>query len=226
MNIVALAAFRDASGYLPRFLGHLRGYVDGVILLDDRSRDNLGGQALHDPLVLDVIFRRDPDPTPHKFESENREALLRAALARQADWVLCLDVDERVESGFLKRLPEIAQGDQVFALRQREMWDAEHYRVDGYWGQKRKPILFRSKPFDAYHPPGCLHRRWMPPGQEGPEVWLDWNLYHLGMIGSLARQERLAKFTRIDPDHRHQKDYGYLVDEVGMVLEKVPDGRW
>ncbi|HYO62420.1 MAG TPA: glycosyltransferase family 2 protein [Pyrinomonadaceae bacterium] len=230
VKVVALLAFRDEEAYLPGFFAHLRHYVSEFIVLDDNSADRSADIARAQPRTL-LLTRRDDAPHPdHYFEVDNRRALLSAALERGADWVLCCDADERHERRFLEELPSLARGrGEAYALRVRDLWDGgDQYRVDSWWGEKAKFVLFPSAPFADYHPSHALHTSWVPPGVRCPdENILDYNLYHLLSLRRPERLGRLAKFKAIDPDSRYQPriGYDYLADEDGITLEKIPPGR-
>jgi glycosyltransferase involved in cell wall biosynthesis len=229
-KITALLAFRDEERYLPGFFAHLQPYVSDFIVFDDGSTDRSAEIARAQPRTEVLSRTHEQTYPPHHFEVDNRRALLDAALEREAEWVLCCDADERSELNFLRQLQEITAGQQcAYALRVRDLWDSVNaYRVDGYWGDKAKYVLFPLTRFTTYYPSHALHSRWVPQHVEcRPENILDFNLYHLVSLRREARVARMHKFKRIDPESLYQSriGYDYLADEDGLVTEKIPPGK-
>lgn len=229
-KITALLAFRNEERYLPGFFAHLRNYVADFIVFDDNSSDDSAEIARSQPSTR-LLSRRLAEPSPaHYFEVENRRALLNEAIARQAEWVLCCDADERHEQRFLENLQSITAAHQVaFGLKVRDLWDSkDQYRVDGPWGGKAKFVLFPVAPFSDYYPEHSLHRPWVPPSIKcSRENILDFNLYHLASLHAKNRVKRLRKFKTIDPGSQHQPviGYDYLTNETTLRVEKIPVGR-
>ncbi len=231
VKIACLCVFRDAKDLLPGFLQCVTNYVDQMFFFDDRSAE----PARPIGIYSERLYGRDYDPdddAPHKYESENRELLLRKALDFGVTHVLTLDVDERPEKGFLRELRRgvkafVKEGENpAISLQVRDLWgDLNKYRTDWIWATKKKVVLFPLKPFDKYWAPGDLHRPWMPPGQEGIVMHTQFNLYHLGSMTPELRAARAAKFDVVDPEHKWQADYSYLAKEDGIVLETIPEGR-
>ena len=230
VKVAALLAFRDEASCLPGFFAHLRDYVAEFIVFDDSSRDESFAIAQRQPRTH-VLRRETSESFPdHYFEVDNRLALLQAAIERKIDWVLCCDADERHEQKFLRDLPQIiAAYREPLGLRVRDLWDrCDQYRVDGFWRNKAKFILFPVTPIADYYPSHALHTRWVPPGlQCREENILDYNLYHLVSLRKTNRHARLEKFKEIDPGNIYQPKigYDYLADETSLEVEKIPSGR-
>lgn len=229
-EIMALLAFRNEECYLPAFFSHLRPYVSQFIVFDDNSSDSSAEIALSQQNTRVLNRKFDKPSPPHYYEVDNRRALLEAALAADAQWLLCCDADERYEKRFLEDLQRLTSEHQVaYGVRVRDLWNSEnYYRVDSYWGNKAKFVLFPATPFTDYYPSHSLHSRWMPPNLEcRAENILDYNLYHLASLCHENRIKRAEKFKTIDPDSKYQPriGYDYLTDETALQLEKVPPGR-
>lgn len=78
---------RDAAADLPRCLASARGVVDEIVVADTGSRDNTRAVAREmGARVLEIPWRDD--------FAEARNAALAAC---QADWILMLDADERLD---------------------------------------------------------------------------------------------------------------------------------
>lgn len=224
-------AFRDEMRFLPGLFENLRPHVDGVVALDDQSVDGSADFVERDPLVVELL--RVPRGSQEELEDgKNHRALTEAAWAHEADWLLGIDADERVERSFRERAgreidtAEAAGHDAVW-VHFRELWDApDRFRRDGIWGGKRKACLFRSRRdhrFDTRR----VHAMWASldhPGVDWPQA--DLSLYHLRMMRPEDRAARLERYRRIDPDLTWQPiGYDYLLDEAALELGDPEPGR-
>ena len=227
MKIAALIAARNDSLYLRGMLRHLSPYVDVLIGLDDASTEDTYGTFRDNASRFAggaAYWRLYGATRAHWRQSDNRYSLIKAAQAMEVDWALCLDADERMETSFLVQMREIIadcekKGIPKLRLRLREMWTYDHYRIDGPWGNKRRISLFKIPLFQTAYGPGDLHCPWTPPEmKELPELMLDFNVYHLRMIGAVLRRVRQQKFMAIDS---RKGLYEYLTDETGLALESL-----
>jgi glycosyltransferase involved in cell wall biosynthesis len=224
-KIFALIAFRDEEQHLPGMFSHLRDYVDGFVAFNDCSSDRSAEIARAEPKMIHLLQRHVPS-ADHQFEIENRKALLAAAHENGAQWVLCCDADERYETRFLEGLRGIVQTPPapVLGLRLVAVWENfTQHRV----GKARKFVLFPSTNPQPYYPSGILHQQWYPPRlAAGPQVTLDYYIYHLGSITRADRMARYEKFNRIDPDRRQQpQGYENIIDETDLVLAPITPER-
>lgn len=218
--------------YLPGYLRNVGPHVDGIIALDDGSRDSSGDFLESSQEVLEVI--RVPADRREWDELGNHRALVAAALRHGADWILSLDADERVERDFRARAERVIArgrllGMTAFRLRYRELWDApDQYRVDGIWDEKTRGSLFRAAS-DHIFDPRPLHGRKAPMQARwrGRYPLADLTIYHLGMLRAEDRAARRERYERLDPDARWQPElgYAYLTDERGLRLRKIPGNR-
>jgi Glycosyl transferase family 2 len=232
VRMLALLAARDEMEQLPAWLRNIAPHVDGIVALDDGSRDGTGDWLSSQPEVLEVV--RNPVGRPAWDEIANHRALVEAAGRHDADWVVCVDADERVERNFRSRAERVIArgrllGLSAYHVRLRELWDrADHYRVDGLWGRKSVARLFRLRT-DHEFDERPLHSQKTPrQGRIGPYLPLaDLELYHLAMLTPERREARRRKYELADPDARWQPDlgYAYLTDERGVRLRRVPATR-
>lgn len=231
-RILALLQFHNEMRFLPDYFRNVAPRVDGIIALDDGSTDGSGEFVRRQPSVLSLV--RIPPRSPHEWdEPRNRRLLVEAALRHNPDWLIAVDADERLERGFRKRaISEIEraemEGHLAYAVRFRELWDSPHtYRVDGIWGRKVRARLFRARP-DHEFDPRALHGHWAPLNSKhnGRYPVADLVIYHLRMIERGDRLLRRDRYRRLDPDNRWQRvGYDYLVEEEGLRLERLPEGR-
>jgi Glycosyl transferase family 2 len=227
IRLLALLAVRDGMRYLPGFVRNVAPQVDGIIALDDGSSDESPDLLARDESVIELI--RIPRDRQVWDEVGNHRLLVTAALRHKADWVICIDVDERLESEFRVRAERvIARGNllgySAYALRLRELWDEPgQYRADGIWGRKSVARLFRARPdhdFDTalMHSSKAPHqgRRW------GRFPRADLHIYHLAMLRPEDRAARRQRYELADPDRKWQAiGYEYLTDVRNLQLQPV-----
>jgi glycosyltransferase involved in cell wall biosynthesis len=235
VKLLALLQAKDEERHLAGWLENVGPAVDGIIALDDGSTDGTAAMLGAHPKVLEVLTN---PPGGLWDERANQTRLVQASRDHGADWVLCVDADERLELRFVEQshaVIEGAQADGLSVLRfvLRELWDdADHARVDGVWGRKTLCRLFRNDPAHRLFDPRKLHRFWMPmelvADLERTSTLTDFILYHLQMIEPEDRARRRAKYEALDPDGLYQKlGYRYLTDESGLELEAVtPEHRY
>lgn len=228
VRLFALLAVRDGMRHLPGYLANVAPQVDGIVALDDGSRDGSGEFLEGRPEVVELM-RNSPDRLRWD-EVANHRQLVSTALRHGGDWAICLDHDERLERDFRARAERvIARGSQVgseaFGVRVRELWDTrDRFRADGIWGQKTKASLFRLRA-DHEFDPRPLHAH-KAPLQERPFRRADLLVYHLGMLTAADREARRARYEHVDPEARWQAvGYAYLTDETGLRLRRVPARR-
>jgi len=229
-RLLALTAFRDEMRFLPGFFESVTPHVDGIVALDDGSADGSREYAEAQPGVLEVLHI-PPGTHADNEDSVLRRTLIEAAWEHDADWLLGVDADERLETGFRARAEaELdradALGAQAMWVPFKELWDPGHVRTDGVWGRKHKACLFRSSRAHVFDD-RRVHSFWASV-PEPPGGWpiADLRIYHLRMLEPADRTARVARYEEIDPDHVWQPiGYEYLVDEDGLELSPVEPGR-
>jgi hypothetical protein len=230
-HLVALLAIRDEMRFLPALFENLSGQVDGVIALDDQSSDESRAFLEAQPLLLELLVVQSGGQGELE-DSRNHRALVEAAWRHDADWLLGIDADERVERDFRRRAEgEIdraeREGQAALWVPFRELWGSpDRVRVDGVWGVKRKACLFRSRR-DHRFDERRLHSIWASwPPAAGEYPAADLRLYHLRMIEAADRRARVERYRRLDPDAAEQAiGYDYLLDEEGIELRPLEPGR-
>lgn len=231
--LVALLQLRDDRRFLADYLENVAPHVDGILVLDDGSRDGGPESLAGHPKVLEVL-RLAPRETHCWDELRNRRLLVDAAQRHGARWLIAIDADERVEQDFRRKVDEViarAEREGVMALQVqvRELWDApDQYRVDGVWRQKSNARLFRFR-HDHDFGTKSLHGHWAPINSRPPNRHFplaDLIVYHLRMVHAEDRRRRRDRYLALDPDRQHQAiGYEYLTQTDGLVLEKLPAGR-
>lgn len=231
-SIILLVQFHNEIEGLPGFFTNVLPHVDGIIGLNDGSSDGSADYFSAQPKVLTVIHR--PIRSPHQWdEPANRQALITASHAYQPEWLLALDVDERLDKHFrhdANRAIQLASllRRPVISLRLFELWDSQStYRVDGIWGKKRRNRLFRWTQ-DHQVSGVALHGPWTSTAHHARTKILrtDLCIYHLGMISEEIRVKRVEKYRRLDPANRYQSiGYEYLNDKKNLRLAQIAHDR-
>lgn len=231
-SIILLVQFHNERARLPDFFSNVLPHVDGIIGLDDGSDDGSGEYFQVQPKVLRVVYR--PVRIPHEWdEPANRRDLMSVASQYRPDWLLALDVDERLERDFrcqVQPFLRVAQWLGCSSISQplREMWDSlSTFRCDGIWGRKRRERLFR---WSEHHQvdPTAFHGTWTSvAGTARPRTLASpLPIYHLGMLTETLRQQRVQKYQALDPEHRFQAiGYAYLNCKDGLRLESINPDR-
>ncbi len=211
MKLVASAIVRnEADRYLDAWLTHLTTFCDEVRLLDDGSTDETWEiVAEHE----NVYIAPNPGVTFLEDESAARNALLGWTMEGRGDYVLSIDADEFVGDTATLRF-QLGQAAPVYSLTMREVWKIDQegerigLRVDGQWGDRRCPILWRS--------PGVLiGSRWRIPrrklacgrepqavrGNRGFDTGV--GVYHFGWAREAERQARADRYYEHDGGRFH-----------------------
>lgn len=232
LRLVGLLQFRNDHVYLPGYLENVCEHLDGILVLDDGSASPVWTQLKGCDKVFEVLTIAPR--SPHVWdERRNQRLLLDCARRHNIEWLLAVDTDERLEREFRPRADvymDAGDRDQInaYSLILRELWDAPHqYRVDGIWGRKRRPRLFKSR-IDHEQSKTELHALWAPLNSRRAKgfVSADVIIYHLAMISAEQRYARKMKYKALDPDNASQAiGYDYLTDETGLALSAIPEGR-
>jgi glycosyltransferase involved in cell wall biosynthesis len=232
VRMLALLQARNEMRYLPRYVANVAPQLDGIVALDDGSRDGSAEYLEDCDSVLEVL-RRPPD-RPAWDEQGNLRALVEAARQHEAEWLLALDADERLEREFRVRAERVIRrggllGFTAYGVRLRELWEApDRFRADGIWGDKVVARLFQARA-DHEFDPRPLHGRKVPVQalREGSFAIAALEIYHLRMIHAADRAARRARYEALDPEARYQPGigYAYLTDETGLRLEPIAPER-
>jgi glycosyltransferase involved in cell wall biosynthesis len=232
VKLLALTAVRNEMRYLPSFVANVSPHVDGIVALDDGSTDGSAEYLGSRPEVIELL--RVPAERPRWEEVANHRALVEAAHRNTADWVICLDADERLERDFRGRCERVVhrghqRGDTAYAVSLRELWGSPRtFRVDGIWGRKAMARLFQAREdheFDARPVHGI--KAPLQARRNGHFPPADLEIYHLRMILPEDRWARRRRYETADPDAVYQPriGYAYLTDERGLELRGIAPER-
>lgn len=200
----AVFAYRYDAHLVEDLLRNIGGFIDGYVSWDDRQNQETW-----------------------YHEGHIREHLLAEARAQGADWVLCIDPDERLEKNAGPAIRKLIRKKDkvVYGFKFPEMWSPSEYRVDGLWGQKIKYVLFPLLDGQTFMNLR-VHSQWHPQNPEYRLQPLDLRLYHLKMIDPENRESRKRLYNYLDPHREIQSiGYDYLTDETELRLEKISGQR-
>jgi len=204
-KLFAVSSFRYDEQLVPDMISNLS-FVDGFILHDDRGNQDLW-----------------------YHEGQRRNEMIKSALRAGADWVICVDPDERFEKSAGSLIRGLIQNppkpETIYGFQFRELFHPKKYRTDEVWGKKHKYVLFPLLPGQAFDNKR-VHSQWAPANHEYSRILTDINLYHLKMIDPKNRVSRSRLYEKLDPDNKFQSiGYRYLRDETNIVLETIQPGR-
>lgn len=223
-GLMPVRDYDDACGAFDR----LAALSDVTIVLDDGSASPFPFAARCDEVV--TLNRLGP-----WNDVGNRTLLMQRAFVHGCDWVVMMDDDLIFSHGFQTREDVARVVDDLRRRRieiglfpLRDLWGAtDRVRVDGVWGRKAYAVLRRNwfqYPAITLRDPGRrLHAPLFPANLRPRRAVLGEHVaYHTGCFTPSAREERVARYRLDDPDNRFQRDYGYMIDETGLVVEPVP----
>jgi len=145
--LVQMIVRNEEKRYLRSILESISEYADKILILDDSSTDKTPELCESFPKV--ILKRRFGKSLWQKNESKLRNQLWEEVRKLKPDWVLSQDADELFDKSFKERLPELLNSNwDWIAFRLCDMWDENHYRIDGYWSPTfRRLFRFKDEPF-------------------------------------------------------------------------------
>jgi hypothetical protein len=202
--VLAVFSFRHDAHLVPALLRNLEPIVDGWVSYDDRS-----------------------SLTPFTDECARRKALLEAAVASGATWILAADPAERFEDSLSSRIRELtaAEGLVAYGFPIKAMYSPIDYRIDQGWNTLKARRLFSIRPGFAYDR-HLFQDHWYPSDAAYRILTANLNIYNF-RSATAARRERWRQIcVHLDPLIEHRPlAYEYLTDEDGMRLTRIPSDR-
>jgi glycosyltransferase involved in cell wall biosynthesis len=208
-----LVPVRDGERDLPGWLTSVRRFADVVVALDDGSTDRTAELLEADPLVKVVLRNSRRGSYAGWDDGENRRRLLEAAADLEPEWVVFLDVDERLDAGdawalrgFLETdaIPGCAYGFQHFRMWGRSQCDPEPTYVWRAFAWSPGLELPKERLHFDPVPVSIPREAWVP---------TTIRVRHLAAADDARRLARLRKYAEADPERRYRTNFGGL-DEV------------
>lgn len=220
---LSMVIHNEADKHLAYVLSKHREYIDEAVIIDDGSTDN----SLE---ICQEMLRGIPLHLIQNQASQlvNNETALRKqqweeTISRKPEWILNMDADEVFEDGFspnARALLASEKGD-VCCFRLYDMWSDSHYREDSYWHAHGiyRPFLLRYRPNHRYTwKEQPLHCGRFPSNIfELPSFLSYFRVKHLGWSSEAIRQEKYARYKRLDPSAA----YGWK-EQYESILDPQP----
>ncbi|GAA3408500.1 glycosyltransferase [Paenibacillus hodogayensis] len=215
----------EGGRYLRRALEAHREWIDEAVIIDDGSTDDTTDICEQALAGIPLRLIRNPQS---RFANEVvlRKQQWDETVGTDPEWILNLDGDEIMESGFGGQIGGIMEGgyDAIY-FRLYDMWSETHYREDVYWKahQMYRPFLIRYKPGLAYEwketPQHCgrfpltigTFSYWCHPAR----------VKHFGWARREDRQAKVDRYLALDPGARFgwQEQYDSILDEHPHLVE-------
>jgi glycosyltransferase involved in cell wall biosynthesis len=217
--VACLLPVRDGEGDLPGWLASVRRFADVVVALDDGSGDRTAEVVQADPLVK--VLLRNPKRAGYAGweDGANRRRLLGAAGSLEPEWIVFLDVDERLDAADARALrrfletyaiPGCAYGFQHFRMWGRGRCDPEPTYVWRAFAWSPGLELPRERLHFDPVPTTIPRKAWVP---------TTIRVRHLAAADDDRRLARLRKYAEADPERRYRTNFGGLDD---VPAETVP----
>ena len=136
MKIITIGIINDLT-YLKQYVKQGEGLFDEMILLNNNVENEQQVNKILEE--TNVKYHLITDCSIHKHEVQKMRSMLWNIVktkANEGDWIFYLDCDEIIcdEVKFLKKIiPQLPKDIDVMSFKKVEMWDDNHYRVDGIW---------------------------------------------------------------------------------------------
>ena len=190
-TISVVAISRNEAEDLPGFLANLLSWVDEVILVDDGSDDDTVEIAQASGHKVSVIQRRMSEDG---FAGQ-RNAGIEAATS---DWVLNMDVDERVPPELASEMQLAISNTALNAFRYRRLNFFMHRPMQaGGWCSWNNPQLARRN-FHRYV--NRVHERCEVEGGEAKIGQLNHKIWHLNDDGYKERMRKSFQYCQMEAE--------------------------
>jgi hypothetical protein len=209
---------RNGEQDLPGYFESARRFADVVVALDDGSTDATRSLLESEPLVRTLLTNPPRDDYAGWNDSENRNRLLQAAAAHDPDWIISLDVDERIDTadaaallGFLAT--DAVRGDAYFLCVYRMIDGLEQYDDASLWVGRlfayEDGLTFPSR----RHHPGALPTSIATSRFRKTTI----RIQHLSSSTPERRRARFQKWREADPDRTYQRSYAHILDPPRLL---------
>ena len=192
--------------------------------LDDGSADETARLLTDSPLV-ECLLRNPPRADFAGWDdNENRRRLLEAAMRLRVDWVLFLDVDERIDGDDARALREFIGSDALpgiaYGLELHRQWErqvvTEPTHVYRLFSPGSEPEL-RA---------GLLHFNPVP-AQIPRSAWLPTTIRARHLDSPQRLRQRREKYRQADPEGRHAELSAEMLSppaEAASRMDAAPAG--
>ena len=133
MKLIAAMRVKNEEWVIKYTLSALSEFVDGIVILDDGSKDSTVNICKTFPKVLEVIENSSSRNENDVDEAKDWNVISKLAIKYGADWILYTDADEMLEPDFSKKVRGFMETEGVGMYRFRKVspWQGlTHYRTD------------------------------------------------------------------------------------------------
>lgn len=222
-KVVCLLPARNCEADLAGYFVSVGAFADAVVALDDGSTDATRQALDSQSLVATLLTNPRRDSYAGWDDSANRNRLLGAAGDIGADWIICVDADERIppeDAAVLRRfIDDEAKPGFAYGL--------QRYRMIGDRGD-HDGIEFCAWRLFAYErgqrfPSERLHFAPVPTSiPRGRWIETTIRMQHLGGQDEERRRARWQKYSEADPGRVWEDDYEYTRRPPGELLRWEP----
>ena len=207
MTIAAVALCKNEEKDLPAFLANCNEWADEIILVDDGSTD--GSREIAE---AHASVRFISHPMGQTGFAGQRNVGIESAVS---DWILHLDVDERLGPELFKEMQEAVKQSNRNAFRYRRINFFLHREMKGGgWVGWNRPQLARR---GFHHFEGSIHEQCVVEGGDEAIGQLGGSIWHLNDEGY---EERMRKSVQYATAEAHRlMDSGRRVTAWGMCWQ-------
>lgn len=218
MKIVAMLRVRNEARWLAEVLASVLTVTPHIVVFDDHSTDETRDIARAAGAA--VI----PSPFSTLDETRDKNYILERVRLIGADYVLCIDGDEVLDSNAAAQIHKsLNPAYSVYSFRVVYLWgDREHFRADGVYGRFHRASMFSliDQPATAAYmatPYGKnFHCGNIPQGLAGSGRNVDVKILHLGYMLKEDRLRKYAWYNEQDPNNSYEDRYRHMV--IGDVF--------
>ncbi|HAV43652.1 TPA: hypothetical protein DCX15_06565, partial [bacterium] len=220
-KVFAMYRIKNVERWIGQSLAKTSEFADGIVILDDGSKDGTPEIVKQFPKVVDYKYHNRS-----LQEARDRQELLEMTKSYNPDWIVAIDGDEvwedKVNRDYIQRLarpfdPEI----NAYVVRYFTFWDdIKHYRADGIFGSMSNIRMFRNLPnqfMHSDHPQG-FHVNSVPRFPWGCRAVTSIRVKHYGYVNEEDRLRKFLFYTKFDTDKRRtdigNEDYHHLVSQT------------
>ncbi|HLB62684.1 MAG TPA: glycosyltransferase [Actinomycetota bacterium] len=221
-EIVCLLPVRNGAQDLTGYLAAAPAWCDAIVALDDGSTDETRDLLEASPLVRIVLTNPRRETHAGWHDGANRNRLIEAVAGLDPDWIVSVDVDERIPNDDAEAMRAFLATDALpglaYGLQHLRMWDADRFDPDVRWVYR----LFAFRPGLSF-PDERLHFNPVPT-EIARTAWVRTTvrLQHFAASSEDRIETRLTKYREADPEGVYPVGFGGLHAPPHQVEEWEP----
>ncbi|WP_338324873.1 glycosyltransferase family 2 protein [Metabacillus mangrovi] len=223
---LSMVVKNEENRYLKDVLKHHAPCIDYAVIINDGSTDRTadicreGLSGVPHLIVHNVESRFSNEITLRRQQWEE-------TIATDPGWILSLDADEMLETGFCPDLRKLTQSKdyELFSFRLFDFWSETHYREDPMWRahQFYRPFLLKYKrDFPYQWKESALHCGRFPENIfQQPNGLSSIRIKHFGWAREADRVAKYERYRKLDPDYLYgvKEQYESILDPHPNLIE-------